>query len=89
MGLHHYPDIQSIQDDFIRVPVERACLQLGQQLLLLRAAYTSSSNGSSSSSGAAEAAVSEEHGKQRCSRGGLSIEQVQQLVREACGGWLP
>jgi hypothetical protein len=71
IGIHHYPDIQNIRDDAIMVSVERACLQLGQQLLLLRSKPTQSPVGTAA--GSAE---------------GLSIQMLQQLVREACGGWL-
>jgi hypothetical protein len=103
MGIHHYPDIQSIQDPATRVAIERACLQLGQQLLLLRAAAAADRTGSSSGGGnAAAAAVAK---RARCSdaqaglsgltdamaaaaAGGLSIEHVRQLVRDATEGWL-
>lgn len=83
VGLHHYPDIQDIQDPGIRVPVERACLQLGQQLLLLRAAAY---NGNSLLADAS--AADGVDGQQGAAGGGLSIELVQQRVRDACGGWL-
>jgi hypothetical protein len=33
VGLHHYPDVQSIEEDTVRVAVERKCLMLGQRLL--------------------------------------------------------
>lgn len=83
IGIHHYPDIQGIQDDAIRVPVERSCLQLGQQLLLVRAAHINCSH-------ATDAVTADGDGKQQrtVGGGGLSIELVQQLVRDTCGGWL-
>lgn len=94
MGIHHYPDIQSIQDTDIRVAVERACLQLGQQLLLLRAAYhearsSSGSGSSSATSGDSAAARLEAVSGVVIDRDStLAIELVQQLVRRACGSWL-
>lgn len=67
IGLHHYPDIESIRDDGRRAAVERACLQLGRQLLL----------------------VSQQHpGPPGDVQQQLSIGRVQQLVAQACGGWL-
>lgn len=85
VGIHHYPDNENIQDDAVRVPVERACLQLGQQLLLLRAAAVSGE----SCPAEAAAVAGGNGGKQGAAAGGgLSIQLVQQLVWDACGGWL-
>lgn len=96
VGIHHYPDIQNIKDNGIRVSVERACLQLGQQMLLLRAEYTqqysstaTSSTVTSSTSSHAGFVADFEAADGGCSSvSGLSMELLQQLLREACGDWL-
>jgi hypothetical protein len=76
VGLHHYPDIQSISDADVRAAVELRCLQLGQQLLKLRRA-------------AAAAADHDDGGGQAVGGGSTfgsikTIQQVVQLVERAC-----
>jgi len=88
VGLHHYPDIEAIKDDTIRVPVERACLELGQKLLLLRSAHVHSSGAAGGVNGSSDEQQLPMDGAARLEEDGLSIELVQQLVRDVCGTWL-
>ncbi|WIA36116.1 hypothetical protein OEZ86_007465 [Tetradesmus obliquus] len=84
IGLHHYPDIQTLPDPAVRSGVELRCLQLGQQLLKLRqpqAAAAAAAAGGEEASDNNEAASTAGVGGWK---NVLDIRQVVQLVRDAC-----
>ncbi|WIA15935.1 hypothetical protein OEZ85_012679 [Tetradesmus obliquus] len=88
IGLHHYPDIQDLPDPAVRSSVELRCLQLGQQLLRLRQQPAAAAAAAAAAAGAD--AAGDDGGAAGCAAdvGGqnrlLDIQQVVQLVREAC-----
>jgi hypothetical protein len=94
VGLHHYPDIQALEDADVRSGVELRCLQLGQHLLKLRGAAAAAANVAAAGTAAAAATAGGDGSAEAgCAGvyggdGLLNIQSVVQLTRDACGGWL-
>lgn len=94
IGLHHYPDILSLQDEAIRAAVELRCLKLGQQLLKLRAQAASAAAGAAghmeaSGGGAVTLGVAAiDQLQQQQGDEQWEIQHIVQLVQSVCDGWL-
>lgn len=70
------------------MPVERACLELGQKLLLLRSAHVHSSGAAGGVNGGGRNEQQLPRDGAGFKDGALSMDLVQQLVRDVCGAWL-